>query len=782
MEKFNMKYEICDEYKKRILLSEFNLEEHNFTNGWLDGFFSNPIVDKIAIVNQNNQIVETDLYINFAQVELPNNLSTSQLFKQLNNYIKKHIFIDWGIMNTIYPIYNFYGINSDDKNYKKFLFIFLSPNKSNQVFNFDIISNKDTLIQNILEMLLKSTIIEKINQQNPIAADICSGKVFLNPVVTNNEKTGKNYVNVFSYRLIFQNFKLGVSLKNEHFILESDKSKIQLYDDVCFINKFKYEKKEDARTYGRLFLDFRSFDKLKKTKFITQLELHKLMQSMLDKFNIKYQKTVFEPQYLYNHFSSYENKLTKINVYISEYEKEKFEKDLTEKGVNHGLNGLLDYLKNQFNITSKLFLNPKLKDLLINNNEYNLFLMYGEKYKEDYVSLKIEGKEAKLWNDCIIPFLQEEMYKLNQHDFFETIKYFDTYSQVKLFNLYANISGLSPIVSQGFILDKSVIFEKPVKSIVEDKENIELFIESENEVSVHPPKKIGKEKLYPLNGTKSVIGKIINELNIKYDLFVNKSFFFNVQFSDIKNDVSFNNIKIIQMLPKEKNRLYSVLNLKKTLLKNENKANFEVVSHQVLINKQVNSLNLEIDIDKEFKSTSHLIIIDDTYLIKVKDNNLMPFLIIEEKNLNNAHKDPSLLIEQHIIKGTSLSTSVSKTSEVNNNLFYPYNTPVTNKLINKNIRHKQSYTNCLLDFSDEELKVFITLSDSSINATMSKNNRLENIQLLKINNFCFEKERWKGNEQILYFYLSSLTFNYISINELAKKSLLNKLTEVILVN
>lgn len=509
-----MKYEVCDEYKKRVLLSEFNLEEHDFADGWLGGFFSNPIVEKISIFNQSNQIIEKNLYINFEQIALPNDLNSVQLFKKLHQEIKNHIFNDWGIENKIYPIYDFYRIKSEDKNLNKFIFIFLSPNRSNQVFNFELISNREALIQNILEMLLKSTLIEKINQQNPISADICSGKIFLNPMITIDEKTGKSYANVFSYRLNFKNFKLGFNLKNEHFLLESNKSKIQLYDDICFINKFKYEKKEDARVYGRLFLDFRSFEKLKATKFITQLELYKLLEGTLNKFKIKHKKSIFEAHYLYNNFSSYENKLKSLNIYIAEEEKNKFEKDLAEKGVNHGLNGLLDYFKNKFDINCKLFLNPSLNDLVDKRQEHNLFLMYGETYKEDYVSLKIEGGEDKKWNDPMIPFLKNEMHKLNKIDFMEAIKDFDVYSQVKLFNLYANNNNLSPIVSQGLILDKFIVFEKPVKKVLQDKnaEDIERHIEFDG-TSKQPVKK-GKEKSYPLNGTRAIISKIINELNI----------------------------------------------------------------------------------------------------------------------------------------------------------------------------------------------------------------------------------------------------------------------------
>lgn len=215
---------------------------------------------------------------------------------------------------------------------------------------------------------------------------------------------------------------------------------------------------------------------------------------------------------------------------------------------------------------------------------------------------------------------------------------------------------------------------------------------------------------------------------------------------------------------------------------NNEQTYFNVKTKQILLDKEINNLNIDIDIEQELKTTDNLIIIDDTYLIKVKDNNTMPFMIIEQNHLNDREKDPVLLIEKYTMEGRSASTSVSKKTGEKENLFFPYNTPVIKTLINKKTKDIKGYSNCILDFNNAQLNIYMTLSNAGIQATMAKNNRLENIELFKIKDFCYEKINWEDNQQILYFYLNTLTFNYLNVNELSKKSLLNKLTETILVN
>lgn len=777
MGEFNMKHEVSDNYKKPILLSEFDLSEHNFSTQWLNGFFTHPIAQSIILINHDLTLVEKQLFINFSYIQLPNSLDQRESFREINKEIKAHIFKDWNFTQRVYPIYNYLRLISADNTTQKYIFFYLSPNISPHVFDFEQIPEKDNLTKNILELLVKARFLEDMNQNNPLSVDMCLGKIFLNTVINHNEKLEKYFANVFSYRLYFKDKKLGFNLKNEHFLLDPDKSDIQLYDDISLINNYKYKHKEDAREYGRPFLDFRNYEKLKSTKFATQIQLYKIIQQTLNTFKIQHKNTFFESQFLYRDFSSFQNEIKDLNIYISEGEKNSYEQDLMGKGIKNGIESLRTYLKKTFNISSHLLINPTLNTILMNKDKHNLFLMYGAEYKENYVSEYLPEGVNK-WQDPVLPFLEREMFNLEEDNFLKKIIYFDIYSQVKLFNIYANIRAEAPIVSQGLILDKSIILEEPSGELGDDtnERDTENYIELEN------VGKNSKTKPYPRNATKSIISKIVNELNIKYNLFVKKSVSFSKGFTIDKATTNFNDIKVIQKLSKHNHTLYAVLDVQRADIVDNGKIYFNVISQKILLSQNISTLNADIDIEEELKKTDNLIIIDNNYLIKVKNNNDMPFIILQRDNLHDAEKDPLLLIDKYIAQGTSASTGVSKSTGETTNLFFPYNTPVINKIVKQKIKNATGYCYCLLHFNQGELNIYMNLTNAGIQATMAKNNRLENIELFQIKDFCSEKISWQSHEQILYFYLSTLTFNYLSVNELSKKSLLNKLTDTLLVN
>jgi len=143
-----MKYKITEAYKKSVLLSELDLQDNDFNETWLNGFFMNPIIEGLNVFDTNGDLEEKDIYINFGEFDMPK-ISSHLFFPQLHKQIKQYIFNDWGIQNTVYPIYNFYLPYSDDKTKRKVLFIFLSPNKSNKLFNFNKIYLIDLPLSNL---------------------------------------------------------------------------------------------------------------------------------------------------------------------------------------------------------------------------------------------------------------------------------------------------------------------------------------------------------------------------------------------------------------------------------------------------------------------------------------------------------------------------------------------------------------------------------------------------------------------------------------------------------
>jgi hypothetical protein len=762
MEKFIMKYQVAEQFKKRILLSELKLNMNDFSKEWLNGFFINPIL-KNAVVYDNNKITNVDLYLNFSFIDIDKNIKGDDFFTTIHHEIKKYIVDEWGHAKKISPVYNFYHIKSEIDDKKRVLFIYLSPAKANKLFDFDKIPNQDNLICNILEMLIKSSFIEQLNKTLIINTDIFSGKLFLNPEITEFkskiDKKNKYAANVFSYKLTYADFKLGFNLKNEHFLLDNLANN-NIYNDICSINQYKYEKKLDARTYSRLFLDFKNYEHLKKTRFITQLELYKTILYTLDKFDIKYEKTVFIPEYLFNEFNHSQYDLNNINIHISSINKDTFNNVFAKKNIPNNFESMLLFL-NQKNINLTLNIDSSLDTLLSKPNETHLFLMYGN--KDNFVrEIDNTGKETT-WNDVTIPFLERKLWQDDKITFLKSIQTFDIYSQVKLYNLYANKNGKNPIISQGLFLNDNMQFTD-----IRTKEEI----------------KRNKKDTIPKKNVALIFNKVLNELDIKNKMLFHKKFYLKTFFPCMTENDVIHNVKIIQKKSKEKNSLYSYVELSN--MNQNNTSCFDIINSKLIIDDEINSLSIDFDFNTKLQSDNNIIIINDLYCLKVKNNNFVPFIILEEQHIDNPLKDPSLLIKQHIQAGTSLSTNVPKLSAPDVNLFFPYNIPTISKITNQKIKKKNenesAYSNCMFEFHGNDINIYMTLGRGAIGNNMNKNNRLENIQLFKLKDFSFIKENWEEHEQLLLIYLSSLTFDYLSINELTKKSLLNKLADIILFN
>lgn len=144
--------------------------------------------------------------------------------------------------------------------------------------------------------------------------------------------------------------------------------------------------------------------------------------------------------------------------------------------------------------------------------------------------------------------------------------------------------------------------------------------------------------------------------------------------------------------------------------------------------------------------------------------------------------DIALLIDKHTLNDTTLSTAASRKTGPNDNLFFPYTQPSSSTLIGNKNKSDLRYANCLIDYHSHGAKLFFRLENSAIDQTVSKNNRIEDLQLFSLDNFECNQLSWENYEQMLFFYLSTLPFDYINISELTKTSLLNKLCRTIVLN
>lgn len=758
--KIYMKNELKDRFKSEILLNQFDLSEQDLSDEWLSGFFTNPVSRSLKILDENNNWITKDLYIGFSVIKMETNSKklNDDFYLNLNKKIKENILNEWGSLSKNPPVYKIINLKSSEDEVKKFLYIYLSPKKSNQLFDFNVVSNKESIVASVFDMLMAAYLIERINKRNPLNIDFCGGKIFLNPLIDDEDKT----VRVFEYYFKIEDFKLRFILKHQVYSIKN--ISVDKYDDVCLLNNYRYEDKLDAREYTRSFLDFISLQDLKETKFITQVELYKDVLGMLNCFGIVYKETTFKPEYLFNQFPSIEAKINDIIVYISSDDKKAYEDYLVLKNIPHDFNRVVNHIKSHFNLNVSFIENPSLEIILKNKHIPCIYLMFGDEYKEKYVSFKCDNGELKKLSDVATSFLEKKLYQLDYSSFIKQISSYDVYSQVKLYNLYANCNELEPVISQGIILGVKNFFERSLNSTT----------------PLRPNKRTGKIPTYPSKETVCKFEKVITELDIKKQLYLDKVFNFKTKFPGFEN-IDIVNVKIINILANKKGRLYSFVNLDKGL-----NDDFKVTKNKILVNDQINELLLSINWKQELNLSDCLILINDNYLLRVKDNDFMPFLIMEKNRFNVEDKDICFKIEEAVLANKSKNKCSIKSTKDNQNYFFPYNLPTVGTMIGKenliNINNSLGYSNCIFNMNGNEIQFFMTLRDQPLSSRVPKNNRLECINLFSLNDFIYQKVDWKDNEQLLYFYLSSISFNYMLAGGITKKSLLTKLGDVVLLN
>ena len=706
--------------QKPLLLNEFDLSDNNFDASWINNIISKPIAKNVLVQLDNGKMVEHDFYINFDEIVLPQDKDKEKFYKNLNITIKQHISNVWNSSN-IHHIYNFYTIEKN-KDTVKVIFFYFSNKKSQKILDHSLFKYQDSLIRYIIDLLLKGTLMETLSENSPLRSDLFSGNFFLNPEIREGKKT--NTINVFSYFLSYRNETLKFKLENKLFLLAQNPTQ---YDNICLLNKsFNYSKKLDARKYDRPFISFKNHEKLKASKFITQIEFYKLVDKTLQKFNIKNNKTYFEPTYIYNNFSMIKNSIKEIDMVVI---------DTNKKYQLERFKNLQNTLLNEHNLKVNLLVNPTLNEL----SKDKTYLFLQAESDQNNFSFNIEENES--WTTAMYPFIQKELYKLSLDEFVASIKSFDLYSQVKLFNLYANYNKLQPFISQGWIIDDYVPLEDP-------------------------------KSTRDYNSDLIVLKKIVNELNLKSSVYLKNKIFLNFNYNF---NIDIQKIRVVSTIKAEKDKLFSVIDFIVSN-KSEQGIELEIKNSQMLINGEIDSLNLPININNEKDYKDSYLFLNDDYLIKSKDNDLMPFILCKKEIYENRELDIMEQINEKIIMDNSLE-AVPKTYEN----FYPFIMPRNNVML-KLKGEKFDYAGCHIEFKNKEANIFMMLQDWAPKVTIPTNNRIENIQLFKLKDFEYKKVNIEEHQELLQFYLSTLPFNYLSISELSKKSILNKLSEIIVKN
>lgn len=732
-----MIYKLKDEYAQDLLLSEFSLANNCLDNNFINSLFLHPIAKKISLVNKDNTLQVQDFWVSFEEFSYDVKTHKNKIYPQMHKDMKIHVRKAWSMFKKPIPLYNAHRIENKN-NMIRYICIYLSPNKSKNTFDAAGIKNQDFLIQNMLNILLKSIFIEDLNK-NTAYADIHSGEILLRPKVV------KTTVSGYSYNLSYDNNHLIFSLHLKRFQLK-DNDSITISDDMCFNNKI-YGHRLSAQkltSAGRKFLNFKNSVLANESLFICQLLLFKKLQQTFSKFNINYVPKTFSPKHLTNEFTKFEN-VEKINLcFIGD-------KDTLESPIYTDKS----YLNNLFNgnqLTRKIV--NSLNDILKHQLEANIFILPDEdgmtmedddiENKDEQLVCETINLIKKYHNSSLEVFLERNLDNLIYDEFLLNIINFDLYSQVKLYNLYANFHQLHPIVSQGIKLNYN--------SILDEKLTVQ--------------KEIDKK----LKSIKNKANKVIKEVSLKNLIFNNKN---------ISLKVSSNNIDILQKKRVNKHNIYSYCSLTKI-----EDGKFQFNEKRIVKDGDLDSLNLDFCFDDEFKDCDTIIVFDKTYLLKVIKNHKNPNIILRKDVLNQSY-DPMNIIQNHINEDSSLTNLhyLKNVPDKQPIIFYPYVSRAAGKMTTQkpsNLESKSAF--CILETNSNILKTFIRPSINSMNQDISKQSKIERIQLKKKNDLFYEDEEWCNNFIILEDYLSTLTLNQLIINSVSKKSILTKFTELILLN
>lgn len=588
MERIIMKHLLTNDYSKPILLSALDLSQHLLDQSFITNLLSSPILNDVCI-NSPKGTFMSSIYINFFILDMGDVLfeNNSDFYKHLHQKIRMHISETNGFLSQKGYFYNFQKLWSADQKQKKYIFFFLSPNKSLAMLDFNLFPNKDILLTHLFELIIHSSFIDKTQQFAALNADTCFGKVFLNPIIT-PRKNGTTIADLFTYEITFKNSQLDFRLKHAVYSLESTSS-ISAYDDVCYINTgYHYSKKYDARKHKRLFFDFSNLQKFERTRFYAQLQLYKTISATLDRLHIHYQRTRFTPEFLFNDFPSVKLDLKHINIYISSTERMAYETFMLDTGSVSRISSLCEYLKTAHDINSTVIEDPSLDYIVNHQTDACLFLMFGPSYSDSPTREFVNG-DWKPFKSALDVIISRQYLNLTMDNFLHSIRQFDLYSQVKMVNFYSHFYHLPTVVSQGLILNNKIDFTS--SSI-----NGSIQLKSKS--------------------SEAILSKTLNEIHLKHTLFIQKNISLKTEFSAAPIISKFKKIQIVQCITVEKHKIYAKVTLESDGIINNSHQTFIISNYDILLNADVSHINLPIGVETELKNFNNLIVILISFLSK----------------------------------------------------------------------------------------------------------------------------------------------------------------------
>lgn len=732
------------DYIRSLLLSEFDLSESYINEHFINGLLKKPI-DEITL-NINSERVLVNLFISFSYISVNTEMtkkSKNKMYRDLHCAIQNKIKNEWVSIGYKFEdvndkiLYKLAEIKNNDKTKKDYIYFYLSPIKALHNLDYEKqikrgygTKNSDAIISVFLNVYLRNALMDDISH-NSVNDVIFTGELGLHAI-----EDRKGRVSTYICNLFFSENRLRFNLKKQLYKNKSKESNL-LYDFFFINNNTKKTfVKDDARNCKRPFLDLSHYASTNDSKFICQIRTYKAISKMLTDIKIKHKDVCFTPTKMIEGFKNKNSKLDRVYLYNTI--------DINERDY--------DRIVNSFESANIKVVKAKscdINDVLNNFSENNIFLVNSD--DSNYVFDK--HKKEYTYKNAVELFL-DKLSPLNNYDnFIEAIKQFDIYTQVKLYNLFANCNptlNLKNIVSQGL-----------------DFTNCNLELSDDLIVN------------------KDLLTKISNELNIKNDLYVGKGV--NIKtFTDMKPFIDIKSIKVIKEFKFKKNlSLYSLVELQ-----NVNNDKFSISRAEI-----INTESIGNEAVKDFKEHHHdtQIIINDKFLITLDKGKYKPTIVMDK----TIYKDKELDPFNHVIKRMSgikteknvsiskktgkPSDGVSRTANPKNMMFWPYTYPKNASLVDSKL-DKNSFNKSLFSINGNNLTHFLNIESTAAKNIIHNDTLLRYLELFRKGEIDLLEINWEDYEQFIYLIFDTFYIDYLNINRGTKTTYFEKLANTILSN
>lgn len=741
-----------------LLKSSFNLRNEKIKDSKINKILATPIVKDIDSNDDGNKL---DWYVNYMEVDVCNEKYNS--FKKKGARINEIIRDKTGLDKRFDIVKSAFVRNSktDTENGEtRFLAFYPSNKKENKKLRLDDYVNKSFIIKSIIDIHINLNILIKTASDNNIESDSVTGDLLMG--IKPHSKTTKEgkteCISGFRMKTTYDDGILKVNINLRAYSIV-DLNDITVNDGVTTsknIGKYKDEKAID-KLFSRDFININSSEFVRSKLGVLQMVFNNTIE-VLEKLNINYEIETFKADRLFNDFindSDLNVSFDCINIFVKNEDIEKLEED----GDAYAVKLMVKYIENTFNLKCNL--------VYVSNNEYqdtsggiNLFLDFlfgGNGYVR---KLNKKTGEYDVSKNCFFDVSR----KINE------IVDYDLYTKTKALNYLKTINDGNKDVTQGFIIEKVNKYMRLRKPLIgDDKES--------------------KDEVLNLDGVdylmkksfKMKIQKTITELDLKNRVS-------NLSFIDFKNN-KYNNIKLfykgIKRVKKERRKI-----IIESYIEMEKEGDgYRIIDSQVTeyndgesSNTSKKTTNYSFLTNEKLKDIRFFMLVDDSVLIS-KETESMSTIVCSAEAISNNQKNPLYISKElaDISNLTDKERMLTRASIDSSNMFYPYVSRVTAKLVEDSSKLlNKSNSFLLVQGCNGDYQTFLRSNETAMNSTVDKQTLLDSFKIYDYVNY--ELELKKDSDDYLKFFASSMTFNILKIKQASKKSIFEKMVELMISN